>query len=589
MMLRRTLPLALTAVAVAVAAPFALADPQAGGDSGRRPATYLVGAAVESINPTDDPAEGGVHAFDKHDFFLGGYGIASGYVAPVGAQTPFQGRYATGVMGSGVRVRALAVGDGERAIELAQIETQGYFSAYKQGPFGITEIRKDAAAQIAALAATSGGAVPSAESILVDSNHSHGGPDTAGVWGGVPTAYLKFVHDQAVKALVKAWTTMRPAHLRYAVAHAGVEGESDLYPPPAEQPDALLTNQFRSDPANRNVDDEVRVLQAFPIGAPEDEADAIVTYVNYSAHPTVLGGDNTLVTADYTGVLSDRLAATYGGIGFDQVATLGRTQPARAGCSVDLGSPSANDQCALDAYAGRVARRVALALEDARWLSGPAQVALHSYLVTDPATNAPLLALSYGGYALTAPVFRAVNPPWFTGNELGAPAFSGRIGDILISGGPGEMYPQIVDKVRTEVGSDARGFLNIGTAGDFLGYIVAPVEAYPEPIRRSMFGGDPPPAGTTNCNPAGDPALPSPVGCPEPVSNDNYFFNVSHTFGERLTCALLRGAGDVLGGNPSRYWSRYDRCALFPDELAKPAGLDTQFPDQPDLSAALTH
>ena len=98
-----------------------------------------------------------------------------------------------------------------------------------------------------------------------------------------------------------------------------------------------------------------------------------------------------------------------------------------------------------------------------------------------------------------------------------------------------------------------------------------------------MFDGSPPPAGN-DCS-----GFPSPVGCPSPVDNDNYFFNISHTFGERLTCDFLRGAGDVLTSDPQKYWSTYDRCPAFINDFVAPAGLDTQFPEQPDLSAALTH
>jgi hypothetical protein len=129
----------------------------------------------------------------------------------------------------------------------------------------------------------------------------------------------------------------------------------------------------------------------------------------------------------------------------------------------------------------------------------------------------------------------------------------------------------------------ARGHLTIGTAGDFLGYIVAPLSAYPEPIRRSMFDGSPLPQGNT-CS-----GVPSPVGCPSPVDNDNYVFNVSHTFGERLTCAMLRGAGDVMKGDSSAYWSTYAMCPAFASDYALPAGTDTAFPDQPDLSGVITH
>jgi hypothetical protein len=96
-------------------------------------------------------------------------------------------------------------------------------------------------------------------------------------------------------------------------------------------------------------------------------------------------------------------------------------------------------------------------------------------------------------------------------------------------------------------------------------------------MRRSMFDGGPPP-NNSNCSGA-----PSPVGCPDPIGNDNYFFNVSHTFGEHLTCELLRGAGDVLNGMPKKYWVQYKRCAAFAQDLATKSGADTQFPRQPAL------
>jgi hypothetical protein len=176
------------------------------------------------------------------------------------------------------------------------------------------------------------------------------------------------------------------------------------------------------------------------------------------------------------------------------------------------------------------------------------------------------------------PAGRAANAPWYTGTQLGTSYYVGRIGTVLVSGGPGEMYPQIVQKLRDTVTKAAEagdadaaritGFMNIGTAGDFLGYIIAPLEAYQEPVKRSMLDGD---------------------NMPSPVDNDNYFFNISHTFGERLTCDFLRGAGDVLRGNAQAYWSTYERCTAFVNDLVLPPGTDTQFPAQPDLSAVMTH
>jgi hypothetical protein len=528
-------------------------------------AGYTAGAAVESIDPTAE-------MIASENFYLGGYGLGSGRVLnqqalqfpdPTGTISP---RLATGVMscptlpGCDVHARAVAFGDGSNAVVLAQIETQGYFVAYKVGPFGISDIRRDAAAAIAQLPGY-GASLPkiAAGSILVDSNHSHGGPDTVGVWGGVPTEYLRLVHDQTVNAIVGAYRTMKPATLRYGTADASGAGGTDN----------LLANQFGYDPANQSLDRDLRVIQA-----KDAQGNVIVTYTNFSAHPTVLGSSNTLVTSDYTGPLSEMIASEYSGIGFDQVATLGRTQPTDRSCDVE--PPPAGeteDICRLHSYANRVMTKVRTALFHSTELdASAASVGLHSYLMIDPATNVLLLGFAYAGITAGIPISRSVTPPWFTGTLLGAPSFSGHIGDVLIAGGPGEMYPQIVNTVRDIVarGGKIRGQINVGTAGDFLGYIIAPLGAYPEPIRRSLFDGDP-----------NDPT----TWTLSPVDNDNYFFNASHTFGERLICSLLRGAGETLDGVAQKYWSQYDPCILFVNDFVVPTDADTLAPAPPDLSA----
>ncbi|HET6816107.1 MAG TPA: hypothetical protein VFH66_02640 [Mycobacteriales bacterium] len=622
-MRRRVAVLSAAAVAAAAALPAAFAVTA---DSAT-PATYLVGGDVESINPTQD-------MLANNDFFLGGYGFSSGRPGNVvnvpGASDALGNRYATGILGDksygcdptrfpdktcesdGSHVRAFAVSGGGHTIVMGQIETQGYFNAYKQGPFGINEIRKDASAKIAELATapatlangkTAPGKrvgqvsapVPTPTEIVVDSVHSHGGPDTAGVWGGVPTSYLKEVHDQTVAAIVKAWQAMQPATLSYAAVHGGVNGEAQ-YPPQecldnndpgctnTPTADWLLNNQFREDPANQTMDDEVRVLQA------KDPSTGTVldTYVSFSAHPTVLGSDNRKVTGDYVGRLDVQIEKTFGGaFAMDQVATLGRTQPTDRGCK-DSSVPSDADSqnlCALDEYAARVLAKVKEAADRAQPLTGDPVVAMNSYFLNDPTTSPVLAGIVYAGQVIGAPAARAGNAPWYTGTLLGTSVFAGRIGNILIAGGPGEMYPQIVQTVRETVNAvtpgKIQGEINIGTAGDFLGYIIAPLEAYPCPAEASLFSG--------TCNLSTD-TNPSSVG-PDPIGNDNYFFNISHTFGERLTCDLLRGAGDILTGDKSTYWSQSPngRCPAFINDYELAPGTDMQFPEQPDLSSVLTH
>ena len=223
--------------------------------------------------------------------------------------------------------------------------------------------------------------------------------------------------------------------------------------------------------------------------------------------------------------------------------------------------------------------RTEVAVDNARPLTGPAVVAAHSYLITDPSSNPVLLGLMGAGTLIGSPLYRAMTPPYLNGNVLGTVSASARIGDVLISAGPGEMYPQIPLKVRGTAEQETvgiRGYMTAGLAGDQLGYIIAPYESYPEPIKTSFFdsrfaNGDAVSQCVATQGATCDPATFTPT--PDPIGNDNYFFNVSHTLGERLTCSLLRGAGEVFGrGTDLR--SDYDRCAAFANDLVLPAGSD---------------
>jgi hypothetical protein len=477
---------------------------------------YLVGVAARSINPDPDGT------FAGQPVYLGGYGIGS---PPISS-----GRPATGILGDGIEVRAISISDGADAVAVADIETQGWFAAVRDGPYGLVDIRREVERR-------TDGALP-AGSVVVQTNHSHGAPDTIGVWGGVPDPYLEMIAERTVEAIVEAFRSARPGRLHYGVA----DGRD------------LLSNQFEADPANEAMDAEVRVLQARGAGGRP-----FATLLNFSAHTTVLGSGNTRVTGDWVQAANELLERRLGGEAVTVVGTLGRTQPADRGCA-DPGLEAGPDRdlCALREYAGRVVDRAADAAAAAEPLAGPPAVAAHSYLIQDPATNPVILGLSLAGEPAGIPINRSLAPPWMIGNVIGTVTASAHIGDVLLSGIPGEAYPQIPLKVTELV--PARGHLTAGLANDQLGYLIAPVEAYPEPVRRSLF------------NQEGDEV--------SPVDNDNYFFNVSHTLGERVTCSLLRGAGEVLGEG-STFRDRYERCTAFPNDAALPPGADASWPLAP--------
>jgi hypothetical protein len=475
---------------------------------------YRVGIAQRSISPDPDGT------FAGQPVYLGGYGIGGGSPA-------FAGRAATGILGDGPSVRAFAVADRDGDVfAIADVETQGWFVTTKDGPYGLLDMR-------AAVEERTGGELD-AEHVVVQSDHSHSGADTIGVWGGVPAEYRSFMFDQTVDAIVEAYETMRPGTLYYGTA-------------PGRD---LLSNQFEYDAANGNdvVDSDVRVLQAR-----NNRGRPFATLLNFSAHTTVLGSGNTKISGDWVQLANRLLQKRFGGEAMTVVGTLGRTQPGDRGCSDPAArGEDAQNLCKLRDYAGRVVDRAADAAAAAKPVGGNPVVAARSYLIEDVSSNPLLLGFLYGGGPIGIPVNRAITPPWLAGNVLGTVTATARIGDVLLSSGPGEMYPQIPLKVAETV--PARGHMTAGLANDQLGYLIAPFEAYPEPIRRSFF------------NERGDEV--------SPIDNDNYFFNVSHTMGERVTCSLLRGAGELFGKELA-YRDSYNRCAAFPNDLLLAHGADT--------------
>lgn len=478
----------------------------------RKAGEYEVGVGVRAIDPEPDGRWKGAPVH------LGGYGIGGG-------------RPATGSLGT--EVRAFAVSDGTSPYLVGNIEAQGWFAATRDGR-GLIDLRRRVARRLQGL-----GAEVSAQQVHVQANHSHAGIDALGVWGGIPPGYADFVLQQAEDALVEAWLTRRAGRLHYGVA----DGTD------------LLSNQFGYDREHGNdvLDSEVRVLQAR-----DRRGKAFATLLNFSAHSTVLGSDNTKASGDWPWRANQLLEEAFGGRAMTMIGTFGRTQPRQRG---DDGCPKEGDakqRCKLDTYASLVVARAQQAAQDARPLGGETTVRSASYLVLDPATNAVILGLEVGGAPLGIPFNRALTAPWQVGNTIGTVVSSARIGDVLLSGGPGEMYPQIPLAVRAQV-QGLRGYLTAGLMNDQLGYLIAPFEAYPEPIERSLFSRDPLEEGDS-----------LPI---EPISNDNYFFNVSHTMGERITCALLRGAGLLFDrGDGGR--GAHPRCALFANDLALAPGDD---------------
>lgn len=475
------------------------------------PLPYSVGLATRSLNPSRDGT------FNGDTVYLGGYGV--------GSPPASSGRRATGILGPGIDTRAIVVSAGGRAVALADMQVQGWFVANKDGPLGIVDMRREVARR-------THGAL-SAQQVVIQSDHTHSGPDPLGVWGGVPISYRRYMFDQTVDAILAAWRARRPARLFYGTA-------------PGRD---LLSNQFSYDAAHGNdtLDSDVRVLQAR-----DARGRAMVTLLNFSAHSTVLGAKNTKITGDWESAANPLLEKRLGGRAMTLVGTLGRTQPADRGCHDARARGDALSLCAESDYAGRVVDRAAQAVRGARELGGPPTVDGRSYLIQDPASDGAILGFNYAGDPAGIPLNRSTSPPYLTGNVLGTVTGSVRIGDVLLSVIPGEAYPQIPLAVRA-LAKGARGYMTAGLADDQLGYLIAPYAAYPEPIRRTFF------------DTRGDMV--------SPLDNDNYAFNVSMTIGSRVQCSLLRGAGE-LWGQGMRFRDADAGCGLFVNDPLFSPGVD---------------
>ncbi len=117
--------------------------------------------------------------------------------------------------------------------------------------------------------------------VLVSSTHNHEGPDTIGLWGpsafksGVDVEYMKLVEDRIVESVQSAIKNARPAQARIGAANA---------------PELLHDSR---EPYVKH--DELVALRFHAPGS--DQAAGIL--IQWNNHPETLGGQNTLISADY--------------------------------------------------------------------------------------------------------------------------------------------------------------------------------------------------------------------------------------------------------------------------------------------------
>jgi len=434
-----------------------------------------VGIAKRDISPSCPNYLGG-------PVYLGGYGFGPS-------------RKCDGVLAP-IYVRAFVISNGTDTVVFAQNETQGSFAAYKKGPWGHTDSRLT-------IAAVTAGLIP-ADHIVINSCHSHSGPDTSGVFGGLSNGYLAYIKDQTVGAIIDAWQAMRPAQLRLGTINAG----------------EYLHSQF-GEPPNDQVDQELRVLVA---ADPADATKLQGVMINYAAHATIMDSDNLKVSSDWPGVAATKVQQA---LGIDtavvMVADIGRTQP--------NGEEGADEYAELDDYATKITNKILTAVGTTQPVNG-----------TDIAANQLFLREGYNNSFIDAGILlqaisRSGKAPWLSdGTTVGTLVSTIKVGELFFAAMPGEGYPEIFFQLQKNV--PATKHFIFGLANDQLGYLIAPQEGYPQVAARA------------------------------PIDNDNALFNVSPLIGDHVMCKLFhasRNIGYTLPADPDKCaaWASEDNSIPY--------------------------
>ena len=411
------------------------------------PARYCVGAAKVDITPTAAMIASGT-------FYLGGYGI--GPVHPAhGVLRPLYARS----IAIGVPVHGTCPPGGPNQVVITADDLQGHFLAYQQGPYGFANVEAHIAKTLQ---------IPASHD-LVQSTHTHNGPDDLGVWGGVPTSYLAEVASGTETAITEAVSGERLATVEWATAD--MAGFTKTFGPDTGAPGG-------GDSADYPTDTTLRVLQARAVSTGR----VISTLVDFSCHATVYGPLDE-VSPDWPGATATYLEGDQvgdpgtgypGSVAVVTVGAVGHTWPntVPAGDAAPNAPASAGDDNAPADHFGDAVGHMAMAALAApaqrHPLTGPARVDGVSSSLTVVNDNPLLLA------AVLAPVpglhaYRADTPPYQIGDALVTEAQLLRVGDLAFMGAPGEPYPSIERTLSKEIA--AAGLWPLGLANDQLGYI----------------------------------------------------------------------------------------------------------------------
>lgn len=437
-------------------------------------ATHLLGAAQAGHLPPGWPKS-------PNCIYLGGYGIGPS-------------RPATGVdKVSGVAVRSIAISNGKDIVVWQSLDMVGFFSRYRSDlcpkGCGIYDIRDE-------IANATFEKVPMAN-IAINSTHTHGGADGYGAWGGIPDWYRAQIRDRALASAYDALRNMTPATLSVGAV------------------DARPFNNERRDTYYSSADYGAVWLQARALPEREQTATTpvVATVVNFAAHPTIVGSNNTLIHADWTGAASKTLGDALGGQGLVMEGSLGNVSPAvpRPATTDLTGDKKVDDYDHVVAMARDFTSFIGADIARGGYQLRSNRIVAKTEPIAHPVTNGVEIA---GGFANLLdrefqPATRGANGPstYSWDKSEGAPPGRGcvavgpisirtevsgyRIGELTVLTAPGELFGTMSDVVKSKAKRDAAivnadGSMTpagqtmvFGQTQDSLGYIIQHFETDP--------------------------------------------------------------------------------------------------------------
>jgi len=304
--------------------------------------------------------------------------------------------------------------------------------------------------------------VPKSKVFLVlSASHSHGTPDTMGLWGALPfftgrdAAYMETFEATAARAAVSAWKARVPATFRYGATR--------------------YANSSTSKPTAAERNDQVVSIIA------RDSRGAVLgTFTQWSAHPTVLPEKNFALSSDYIGAFRAFMTKRWTGTHVFVNGVIGGVYPAKTprrvadpflGGDKDPGLADRFDEAA--AIGSELAAATSSALE----------------------ASVPLQGKTFAGEARSFE-FKMANKlfQWASGLKLietkpgpGGIAKSEvslvRLGSLTAVGLPGELFPSAAAEIEAQLATMPNGGrlpgvagshpLFFGIANDWLGYVMS--------------------------------------------------------------------------------------------------------------------